>query len=87
MKYFCFLLVLITSGLYSQNKDLSFYQFAATKMQKEPKAVWCFLNESDCQSCLGSTEAYIAYFKKNNVPYYIIWKSGKLDKKRSNFRF
>jgi len=81
MKYFCFLLVLITSGLYSQNKDLSFYQFAATKMQKEPKAVWCFLNESDCQSCLGSTEAYIAYFKKNNVPYYIIWKSGKLDKK------
>jgi len=81
MKYFCYLLVLITSGLYSQNKDLKFYQFGASKLQKEPKAVWCFMNYSDCQSCLGLTMAYISNFEKNSIPYYIIWKSDKLEQK------
>jgi hypothetical protein len=60
---------------------MSYYKHAASKLQKEPKAVWCYMNANDCQSCLGYTEAYIAYFKKNNVPYYVIWRSDKLDKK------
>lgn len=81
LRYLFYFFILISSGLYAQNKDLNFYKYAASKMQKEEKAVWCFLNYSDCQSCLGLTMGYISYLEKNSIPHYIIWKSDKLEQK------